>query len=60
VTDARTVVCLGLVLLGIVPTLASFAQFLIVGLHGIWNQVETHLLRLRPLPARHCTASFNG
>ena len=35
--DALTVLCLGLVALGMVPTLASFAQFLIVGAHGIWN-----------------------
>ena len=36
-TDTMTVLCLGLVLLGLVPTLASVAQFLIVGLHGVWN-----------------------
>ena len=35
--DALTALCLGLVALGMVPTLASFAQFLIVGAHGIWN-----------------------
>jgi cellulose synthase/poly-beta-1,6-N-acetylglucosamine synthase-like glycosyltransferase len=35
--DVLTVLCLGLVLLGMVPTLASFAQFLLVGTHGIWN-----------------------
>lgn len=29
--------CLGMVILGMVPTLVSLAQFLIVGLHGIWN-----------------------
>ena len=36
-TDALAVLCVLLVLLGMVPTLASFAQFVIVGLHGIWN-----------------------
>src|SRR5262245_17159791 len=36
-TDAMTVLCLLLVVLGMVPTLASFAQFLGVGLHGVWN-----------------------
>ena len=36
-TDVLTVLCLLFVFLGMVPTLASFAQFLIVGLHGIWN-----------------------
>ena len=35
--DALTVLCLGLVLLGMVPTLATLGQFLMVGLHGIWN-----------------------
>ena len=37
VVDVLTVLCLGLVALGMVPTLASFAQFVIVGAHGIWN-----------------------
>jgi cellulose synthase/poly-beta-1,6-N-acetylglucosamine synthase-like glycosyltransferase len=36
-TNALAVLCLLLALVGIVPTFASFAQFLIVGLHGIWN-----------------------
>ena len=36
-TDAPAVLCLLLVLLGMVPTLATLAQFLLVGLHGIWN-----------------------
>ena len=36
-TDAATTLCLFLVVLGMVPTLASFAQFAIVGLHGFWN-----------------------
>src|SRR4029079_15599401 len=36
-TDTMTGACLGLVLLGLVPPLASVAQFLIVGLHGVWN-----------------------
>jgi cellulose synthase/poly-beta-1,6-N-acetylglucosamine synthase-like glycosyltransferase len=36
-TDTLTVLCLGLVLLGMVPTVASFAQFLLVGAHGVWN-----------------------
>ncbi len=36
-TDVLTILCLGLVAVGMVPTLASFAQFLIVGAHGIWN-----------------------
>jgi cellulose synthase/poly-beta-1,6-N-acetylglucosamine synthase-like glycosyltransferase len=36
-TDALTLCFFGLVLLGMVPTLASLAQFLIVGLHGVWN-----------------------
>src|SRR5579862_6707014 len=35
--DTLTVLCLLLVLLGMVPTCATFAQFLIVGLHGLWN-----------------------
>ncbi len=35
--DALTIFCLGLVLLGMVPTAASFAQFVLVGAHGIWN-----------------------
>ena len=35
--DVLIVLCLLCVLLGMVPTLATFAQFLIVGLHGIWN-----------------------
>ena len=36
-TDAATALCLFFVVLGMVPTLASFAQFAIVGLHGLWN-----------------------
>jgi cellulose synthase/poly-beta-1,6-N-acetylglucosamine synthase-like glycosyltransferase len=36
-TDVLTVLCLVLVVLGMVPTVASFAQFLGVGLHGVWN-----------------------
>lgn len=36
-TNTLAVICLLLVLLGMVPTCASFAQFLIVGMHGIWN-----------------------
>src|SRR6478735_9944016 len=36
-TNALAALCLVLVILGTVPTLASFAQFLIVGLHGVWN-----------------------
>jgi cellulose synthase/poly-beta-1,6-N-acetylglucosamine synthase-like glycosyltransferase len=32
-----TVLCLIFVVLGMVPTLVSFAQFVMVGLHGIWN-----------------------
>ena len=36
-TDALIWLCLLFVLLGMVPTLATFAQFLAVGLHGIWN-----------------------
>jgi cellulose synthase/poly-beta-1,6-N-acetylglucosamine synthase-like glycosyltransferase len=36
-TDALIWLCLSFVLLGMVPTLATFAQFLSVGLHGIWN-----------------------
>ena len=35
--DTLITVCLGFVLLGMVPTLATFAQFLLVGLHGRWN-----------------------
>src|ERR1700761_6527931 len=35
--DALAVVCLVFVLLGMVPTVATLAQFLLVGLHGIWN-----------------------
>ena len=36
-TDVLIGLCLFFVLLGMVPTLATFAQFLVVGLHGIWN-----------------------
>jgi len=36
-TDVLIGLCLFAVLLGMVPTLAAFAQFLAVGLHGIWN-----------------------
>ena len=35
--NALEVFCFLLVLLGLTPTLASFAQLLLVGLHGIWN-----------------------
>jgi cellulose synthase/poly-beta-1,6-N-acetylglucosamine synthase-like glycosyltransferase len=35
--ELLAVLCLIFVVLGIVPTLASFAQFVMVGLHGIWN-----------------------
>ena len=35
--DALAVVCLVFVLLGMVPTVATLAQFLLVGLHGIRN-----------------------
>jgi cellulose synthase/poly-beta-1,6-N-acetylglucosamine synthase-like glycosyltransferase len=35
--DALITLCLILALLGLVPTVATFAQFLLVGLHGIWN-----------------------
>ena len=34
------VLCLILVLVGMTPTCASLAQFLIVGLHGIWNHYD--------------------
>jgi cellulose synthase/poly-beta-1,6-N-acetylglucosamine synthase-like glycosyltransferase len=37
VPNALEVLCFVLVLLGMTPTLASFAQMLIVGLHGVWN-----------------------
>ena len=43
-TNTLAVICLLLVLVGMVPTCASFAQFLIVGLHGIWN----HYSRIGP------------
>ena len=36
-TNTLADLCLLLVLLGMIPTCASFAQFLIVGLHGVWN-----------------------
>lgn len=36
-TDVLIGLFLFCVLLGMVPTLATFAQFLAVGLHGIWN-----------------------
>lgn len=36
-TDALISSCLVLVLLGMLPTLSSFVQFLIVGLHGVRN-----------------------
>lgn len=36
-TDPLVVFCLVLALFGLVPTLASFAQFLIVGWHGVRN-----------------------
>jgi cellulose synthase/poly-beta-1,6-N-acetylglucosamine synthase-like glycosyltransferase len=36
-TDVLIGLCLLFVMLGMVPTLATFAQFLAVGLHGIWN-----------------------
>ena len=35
--DTMIFLCLVFVLLGMVPTLATFAQFLLVGLHGRWN-----------------------
>ena len=35
--ELLTVLCLILVVLSMVPTLVSFAQFVMVGLHGIWN-----------------------
>jgi cellulose synthase/poly-beta-1,6-N-acetylglucosamine synthase-like glycosyltransferase len=35
--EPLTVLCLTFVVLGMVPTLVSFAQFVMVGLHGIWN-----------------------
>src|SRR4029077_5380378 len=35
--ELLTVLCLIFVALGTVPTLVSFAQFVMVGLHGIWN-----------------------
>ena len=35
--EPLTVLCLMFVVLGRVPTLVSFAQFVMVGLHGIWN-----------------------
>lgn len=35
--DALVIVCLGLTLLGTVPTLSSLAQFLIIGWHGVRN-----------------------
>ena len=35
--DLLTYLCLIFVALGTVPTLVSFAQFVMVGLHGIWN-----------------------
>jgi cellulose synthase/poly-beta-1,6-N-acetylglucosamine synthase-like glycosyltransferase len=35
--DALVIFCLVLTLLGMVPTLSSFAQFLIVGWHGVRN-----------------------
>lgn len=47
-TDALAVLCLLLVLLGMVPTCASFAQFLLVGLHGIWN----HYAKVGPYTPR--------
>ncbi len=36
-TNVLADLCLLLALVGMVPTCASVAQFLIVGLHGIWN-----------------------
>jgi cellulose synthase/poly-beta-1,6-N-acetylglucosamine synthase-like glycosyltransferase len=36
-TDTLSTLFLGLVVLGMVPTFASFAQFLLVGLHGVRN-----------------------
>lgn len=36
-TTGLAIICLLLALIGMVPTLASFVQFLMVGLHGIWN-----------------------
>jgi len=36
-TNALAIFFLLLALVGMVPTFATFAQFLIVGLHGIWN-----------------------
>lgn len=35
--DSLIALCLAFVLLGMVPTLATFAQSLLVGLHGRWN-----------------------
>ena len=35
--ELLTVLCLIFVVLGMLPTLVSFAQFVMVGLHGIWN-----------------------
>ncbi len=35
--ELLTALCLIFVALGTVPTLVSFAQFVMVGLHGIWN-----------------------
>lgn len=43
-TNTLAVIFLLLVLMGMVPTCASFAQFLLVGLHGIWN----HYSRIGP------------
>ena len=36
-TDALAILCVFLVVLGMVPTLATLAQYLLVGLHGISN-----------------------
>src|SRR6478735_1070440 len=47
-TNALAVLCLVLVFLGAVPTLVSFAQFLIVGLHGVRN----HYAKIGPCTPR--------
>ena len=36
-TDILIGLCLFAVLLGMVPTVTTFSQFLVVGLHGMWN-----------------------
>src|SRR6185369_15768535 len=36
-TDALAWLCLSLIVLGMVPTLAAFAQYLIIGWHGLRN-----------------------